>query len=170
MLDFTGDPVVSKVLGTYRGYQAVGLLETTPGGASRFGAALLKRLGAIANGSADLALFRGVLRLVPSLDALIDEIRRIVRPGASVILQDRFSWPFPERTEEVSHPNEYQSVFRDAPETLYGFEEVHVPVCRHIGADIMDLLHAHGFDAYVDRPLVFLASSYRLMGIVVQVP
>ena len=117
-------------------------------------------------------MFRDVLRLVPDLGGLVEQFRLLVRPGGAVIFQDQYRRPFPRLTEKTD-PEEpirlRQTVFRAAPYSLYGYEEIDVPVRREIGADFIALLARHGFDAYVHRPLLPVYPNGREMAIVAQV-
>ena len=166
VVDFTDDQTVHELLKGQRSYTAVRILETTTGTTDEFGATLLHQIATIGANLGDLMMFRDILCFVPSLDGLLKEVRRVLSPGGSIILQDRFSWPLPERTRETACSSLHQSLLRDNFESGWRYEEVNVPIRRHIGADIVDILDSHGFNAYIDRPLVCLMFSNRIMGIV----
>ncbi len=171
ILDFTNDGPLMRVLRPHDGYCAIPLFDECSGCEEEFGTKLLDVIAAKSGSEGDILMFRDVLRLVPDLGRYVEQLQSLVRPGGAVIFQDQYRRPFPRLTEKTE-PREpirpRQTVFRAAPYSLYGYEEIEVPVRREIGADFIALLARHGFDAYVHRPLPPVYPNGREMAVVAQ--
>lgn len=172
ILDFTNDGPLNGVLRGHKAYCSIPLFEGTSGPRDALGAQFLPALAAIKESSGDLLMFRDLLRLLPDLERFIEQVRLIVRSGGAVIFQDQYRRPFPRVTQNIESRatiRPYQTVFRTAPKSLYGYQEIDVPVRREIGVDFIALLGRYGFDAYVDRPLLPVYPNGRELAVVGQV-
>jgi hypothetical protein len=168
ILDFCGDAVLSAVLAACPGYQR----EPPPGGASPEPSgdeAVVDRLARHGAETADVILFRDILRVAPCLDCLFDAARRTCRDGGTVVFQDRFAWPLPERTQPLTPgplPGECEhaggtpagAAVRDPRPALY----------RQLGADLLPSLRRYGFVVYADRVAFPLDFYYRAVSLVAQ--
>ena len=103
----------------------------------------------------DALIVRDLVRVVPDARRFIDECFRILVHGGSLILQDRYRWPFPDETvsDEVA-------AAADPADTRPASDSPAIRI-RELGASLLTQLHDAGFIAYFERPAMSVDVLYR---------
>jgi SAM-dependent methyltransferase len=170
ILDFTGDITLVTMLKGHPGYRPGHLFEESESESWQKGHGIVRSLRNFENCAADVILFRDVLRVVPHLDNLLSETTRICRPGGTVIFQDRFPWPLPERSEILAELSRGELIYRKPPAFAALGKEGKLPIYRRLGADLIGALRGQGFLVHADRIGLPLQDYYREMALIAQKP
>lgn len=162
VLDLTGDPALRTACRPAADYVAHALVESTEGAAEDVGEEVMQAVAGYAAASADIVLLRDVLRLVPDLREFVASARRLLRPRGAVVFQDQFLLPLPASTRSAGQePPCEQTVVRNADAAPSGYVKLAIPIRRHLGADLLNLLAENGLAPTVEWPPAPSLFSHR---------
>lgn len=158
ILDLSFDPVIERELHCIPGYHKIVVRtgDSHEGSSSwqvPIDSAVPKRLP-FKDKTKDAVIVRDLTRVVADPRQFVEECFRVVAPGGSVILQDRYRWPLPDETVENRGSAEPGSAAADTG----GKAAVQV---RELGANLLTELRNAGFIAYFERPAMSVDPLYR---------
>lgn len=158
LVDMTSDPIIERELRHLPNYHQIVIGTTAPRAHWRVRVnTAVSRRPPFQDGSIDVLLVRDMLRVVPDLGVFVRECFRLLASGGSLVLQDNYRWPFPDKTTALIAA----STDAGTADPAHAEDNSQITPAPEIGASLIGELNNTGFISYFERPMMSSDPFYR---------